>query len=269
MHIQNQIVDCITFFDNNFMFDIRYNILKNYVDYFVICESKYNHKGFKKDKNFFFRDYFDQKKIKYFFLEEPFPKNNNPWQNQAIQREFLLKNLNFIDQEDYVFFSDPDEIPNPNILKNFNLKKKYGIFLQNCFNYKFNLFNKYESPWEGTRVVKKKYLKSIDFMRQKILKKNLKKFYKFNIEKNIEIIENGGWHFNNIMSANKISIKLKTFAHSEFSDSRYSSIEVIKSKIKSKKDLFERGHTYKKIKFDKKFPQFLIKNKKKYKKYIL
>jgi len=264
-----KIVDCITFFDNNFMFDLRYNILKNYVDQFVICESLYDHSGKKKKKNFILKSNYDQKKINYILIKTPFPKKNNRWQNQAMQREYILKKLKFASPDDYIFFSDPDEIIRPEKLKNFELKKKYGIFLQDCFNYKFNLFNKYESPWEGTRVVKKKYLKSIDFMRQKILKKNLKKFYKFNIEKNIEIIENGGWHFNNIMSANKISIKLKTFAHSEFSDSRYSSIEVIKSKIKSKKDLFERGHTYKKIKFDKKFPQFLIKNKKKYKKYIL
>jgi hypothetical protein len=33
-------------------------------------------------------------------------------------------------------FSDPDEIPNPNLLKNFFLKKKYGIFLQKHFVYK-------------------------------------------------------------------------------------------------------------------------------------
>ena len=30
--------------------------------------------------------------------------------------------------------------------------------MQDCFNYKFNLFNPYESPWEGTRVAKKKIL---------------------------------------------------------------------------------------------------------------
>jgi len=41
-------------------------------------------------------------------------------------------------------------------LIDFSLKKKYGIFLQSCFNYKFNLFNPFESPWEGTRVTKKK-----------------------------------------------------------------------------------------------------------------
>ena len=149
-----KIIDCITFFDNNFMFDVRYNILKNYVDYFVVCESQYNHKGEKKKRNFILKNYYDQNKIKYFFLEKPFPKNNNPWKNQAIQREFLLESLNFVDREDYIFFSDPDEIPNPKILENFNLKKKYGIFLQDCFNYKFNLFNPYESPWEGTKYIK-------------------------------------------------------------------------------------------------------------------
>ena len=40
-----KIIDCITFFDNNLMFDLRYNILKDYVDYFVICESKFDHKN--------------------------------------------------------------------------------------------------------------------------------------------------------------------------------------------------------------------------------
>ena len=46
--MKNKILDCVTFFDNNFMFDLRYNILKNHVDYFVICESRYDHRGNKK-----------------------------------------------------------------------------------------------------------------------------------------------------------------------------------------------------------------------------
>ena len=99
-----KIIDCITFFDNNFMFNIRYNVLKNYVDYFVICESKYDHKGVKKKKNFVFENYFDPLKVKYLFLEKPFPQKNNPWQNQAIQREFILENLSFAnDEESWVF----------------------------------------------------------------------------------------------------------------------------------------------------------------------
>ena len=136
---KNKIIDCITFFDNNFIFELRYNILKEYVDYFVICESKYDHRNNIKKLNFNTKIY-NPDKIKYLVLEKPFPKNTNSWENQAIQREFLLEHLSNVDPNDYIFFSDPDEIPDPKIFKNFDLKKKYGIFLQKCFNYKFNLF---------------------------------------------------------------------------------------------------------------------------------
>tara|TARA_B100001540_G_scaffold58739_1_gene52881 strand:- start:509 stop:1324 length:816 start_codon:yes stop_codon:yes gene_type:complete len=267
---KSKIIDCITFFDNNFMFEIRYNILKDYVDYFVICESQFNHKGIQKNKNFKLLNYYDQKKIKYFFLEKPFPKNNNPWKNQAIQREFLLESLNFIDKEDYIFFSDPDEIPNPKILINFYLKKKYGIFLQDCFNYKFNLFNPYESPWEGTRVAKKKNLHSIDFMRQKVKSKNLNyNFFRIDKEKSIELFKNGGWHFNNLMTPENISLKLKTFAHTEFSQDKFSSVEIIRNKINQKSDLYNRGHTYKQVSLDKRFPDYILNNLDKFKEFII
>ena len=53
---KNKFIDCVTFFDNNFMFNLRYNILKNYVDYFVICESRYDHKNNIKKLNFDIRD---------------------------------------------------------------------------------------------------------------------------------------------------------------------------------------------------------------------
>ena len=252
------------------MFELRYNILFNQVDYFVICESKFDHKGIKKDQKFIWKDYYDKKKIKYFLNSDPFPSKTNRWEKQAIQREYLINYLNFADPDDYIFFSDPDEIIRPELLNNFVLKKKYGIFLQNFYNFKFNLFNPYESPWEGSRVCKKKNLKSIDFMRQKVKVKNLKyKFYRFDKEKSIEIFHNAGWHFNNIMTPNEISLKLKTFAHSEFSEEKFSSIEIIKKKIENKEDLFERGHKYEFVKLDQNFPKYILENVEKFNEFIL
>ena len=268
--MKSKIIDCVTFFDNNFMFEFRYNVLKNYVDYFIICESIFDHRGNSKNKNFIAKSYYNLDKVKYVLLEKPFPKNTSIWENQAIQREFLLKNTDFADKDDYIFFSDPDEIPNPQLLQNFMLKKKYGIFMQKCFNFKFNLFNKYESPWDGTRVSKKKNLKSIDYLRQKVWAKNLKyKFYRIDKEKNIELFHNGGWHFNNIMTAEKISKKLKTFAHTEYSDDEFSSTDTIRKNIENRKDLFNRGYEYEKVKLDESFPKYLLDNKEIYKDYIL
>jgi len=267
--MKNKIFDCITFFDNNLMFDLRYNILKNVVDFFIICESRFDHQGNEKKINFIKNKEYDLDKVKHFILEEPFPKNNNAWQNQALQREFLLSCTDIAEAEDYIFFSDPDEIPKPEILIDFKLKKKYGIFLQKCFNYKFNLFNPHETPWEGTRVCKKKNLKSINYMRQKIRLKNLNySFIRIDKQKSIEIFKDAGWHFNNIFSAEAISLKLKTFAHSEFNGENFSSISVIKNKIEQKVDLFGRGHAYKSVKIDNTYPSYLIKNQNKYKEWI-
>ena len=103
--------------------------------------------------------------------------------------------------------------------------------MQDFFNYKFNLFNPHESPWEGTRVAQKKNINSINFLRQKIKSKNLNySFFRFDKEKSIELFHNGGWHFNNILTPGEISLKLKTFAHSEFSKEEFYNKEVIKKK---------------------------------------
>ena len=81
---KSKIFDCITFFDNNFMFDLRYNILKDQVDYFVICESKFDHRGNKKKINFIKNKDHDCNKVKHFVMEKPFPKNSNIWENQYL-----------------------------------------------------------------------------------------------------------------------------------------------------------------------------------------
>ncbi|MDA7770094.1 glycosyl transferase family 17 [Candidatus Pelagibacter sp.] len=268
--MKNKIYDCITFFNENFIFNFRYNVLKNYVDTFVVCESKFDHKGKPKKLNFNPDKSINKEKIKYIILDNPFPNKTNVWENQAIQRDFMLSNLNFVDDNDYIFFSDPDEIPDPKVLIDFKLKKKFGIFLQECFNYKFNLHNPHESPWEGTRVCKKKNLKSIDFMRQKIKIKNLKyNILRVDKEKSIEVFKGAGWHFNNLMSPEKISLKLKTFAHTEFAIDNFSSEKIIKEKISRQVDLFERGHKYSYKKIDESFPKYLLDNKNLFSEFIL
>ena len=71
------------------------------------------------------------------------------------------------------------------------------------------------------------------------------------------------------MSHEKISLKLKTFAHSEFSGDNFSSTETIKYKIKKQIDLFNRGHEYQKIDLDDTFPKYILQNQKKFSDWIL
>ena len=44
-----RIFDCFMFFDEDQVLDLRLNVLNEYVDYFVIVESIYNHKGEKRE----------------------------------------------------------------------------------------------------------------------------------------------------------------------------------------------------------------------------
>ena len=173
-----KIFDCTTFFNENLMLEIRFNVLNDFVDKFVITEAKYSHSGEKKKLNFDFNRFKQfRKKIIYLIVEnepdsliyekrgdnETFEKDENKRQNSikriAHQRNNLSMGLNEADEEDYIFYSDNDEIPN---FVNFdfkNNKSKIIMFKQKLFYYKFNLYCD-RVDWYGTKGCKKKYLKS-------------------------------------------------------------------------------------------------------------
>jgi len=267
--IKRKIYDCITFFDENLLTNLRFEILKNVVDYFIVCESTFDHKRKKKEINFKLINHEFKNKVKHLIINEAFPSNLNNWQVEEFQREKLLKATEEADPEDFIMYSDSDEIPNPEILKNFNLKKKYGIFLQNFYVYNLNIFNQYETPWEGTRICKKKNLKSITHLRKKIKKSNLdKSFWKIHIPKDIECFNDGGWHLNNFNTPEKISLKLKTFQHGEYASEKFSEPNVIRTKIQNLEDLFERGNKYRKVSVNEILPDYVIKNYNKIKEKI-
>ena len=267
---KSKIYDCITFFDENFLTNLRFEILNDVVDFFIICESKYDHKGNPKKINFSLLNDKFKDKVKHIIISDQFPDSNNGWNCESFQREKIFEGLNDAQDNDYIIYSDSDEIPNPKKLENFELKKKYGIFMQDFFVYKLNIFNKYETPWEGSRICKKKDLKNFTYLRKKILKKNLSKsFWKFNIEKKIDIIDEGGWHFNNLYPIKTISKKLKVFPHQEFATDKFLNIKIIEKKISNLEDLFERGHKYQKHVIDERYHEFIYKNIEKFKDYIL
>ena len=47
-----KIFDCTTFYNENLMLEVRFNVLNKHVDKFIISEAKYSHSGEKKKLNF-------------------------------------------------------------------------------------------------------------------------------------------------------------------------------------------------------------------------
>ena len=47
-----KIIDTTTYFEEDMIMDIRFNILNSHVDKFIVCESLYTHSGKKKKYKF-------------------------------------------------------------------------------------------------------------------------------------------------------------------------------------------------------------------------
>ena len=84
------------------------------------------------------------------------------------------------------------------------------------FTYKLNLQNLDESNWIGSKITKKKYISSMQHLRN--LK--FKKFPFWRIDKRRLQIIDGGWHFSFLHSPDQILNKIKSFSHGEFNNKK-------------------------------------------------
>jgi len=267
-----KLYDCFQFFNEDHVLDLRLNILDEFVNYFVIVESTTDHQGNEKKLNF------DQKKfnkfknkIIYIVVDDATNsiKKKHMWGESLIeqhQRNSIMKGLKNCDDNDLIILSDVDEIPNLNELNKYN-KKNYGVFSQKMYNYKLNLFNETESNWLGSKICLKKNMKSPQSLRNLKFKKY--PFWRIDKPKNIQIIENGGWHFAYLQNPENIIKKIKSFSHGEFNKPDIINKNNIEEKIKMKKDIFNRNLIFKKVEIDDTFPKFIIENKDKLKNWII
>ena len=294
-----KVFDCFMYFDEEIVLDLRLNMLDPYVDYFVIVESIFTHKGDRRELKFNHEKFKKfKKKIVYLTYDEKIKEieqvNNedsdyeksrkfilNAAYRENGQRNFISKGLEDAEDDDVILISDVDEIPN---LENINFKKinqKIMLFKQNMFYYKFNL----KLPnlvWSGTKGCKKKYLKSPQWLRNIKDKKypffRLDTFFSKTKYTNVDFIDDGGWHFSNIKSAEEIEYKLKSYLHHREFDINPLNTDEIKNIIEKKQAIYD-------LKVDKrvnkigngnklenypinKLPLYLQMNKNKYEQWI-
>tara|TARA_B110001452_G_scaffold97809_1_gene80894 strand:+ start:600 stop:1385 length:786 start_codon:yes stop_codon:yes gene_type:complete len=260
-----KIFDCFMYNNEELILNVRLNYLEKKIEKFIIVESEFDHQGNKKKLNFDINKFSQYKnKIEYLVVSE-FPENLDNWERENFQRNYLSKGLSIASDEDYILISDVDEIPNITNLENIK-QHKYTAFKQKNLFYKFNLINKTIPDWYGSKICKKKYLKSPQWFReQKVKKFSLFKFFKIRWN----IIENGGWHFSYLMEPKMIQEKLKAFAHAEYNSDYYTNLERIKTIIDQQKDLFNRNQEYIKINLDDTFPRYITQKKEDLKEWII
>ena len=116
-----KIIDCFTFYNEFDLLDVRFEELKDTVDYFVLVESNTTFAG--KPKEFLF----DKVKEKYSHLpivhvkveDMPTGQNyQNNWDREYWQRNAIDRGIQQIEltDDDLIFINDADEIWDPSIL---------------------------------------------------------------------------------------------------------------------------------------------------------
>ena len=266
------IYDCVQFFNEEHILDIRLNILDEFVDYFVIAESTSDHQGRSKKLNFDLQKFKKFKnKIIYIIVDDTKEVIKKPHIGgeslvEQHQRNSIMRGLVNAKDDDLIILSDVDEIPDLNKLSTFDKKNKFAVFSQKAFAYKLNLLNESESNWHGSKMCLKKNLKSPQWLRNMKFKKY--PFWRFDKPKNIQIIENGGWHFAYLLKPNDISKKFQSFAHGEFNNKDFIDINNIEKKILKLKHP-TGGFDLKRVSIDQTYPKYIVDNKSKLKDWII
>jgi beta-1,4-mannosyl-glycoprotein beta-1,4-N-acetylglucosaminyltransferase len=266
------IYDCFQYFNEDHIVDLRLNILSKLIDKFVIVESTVNHQGKSKKLHFDINKYKKFKdKINYIVVDDTPENLKKPHKGgeslvEQHQRNSIMRGLKDASDNDLIILSDVDEIPNLNKLNEFD-SNKYAVFSQKMFMYKLNYLNLEENNWHGSKVCLKKNFISPQWLRDLKFKKY--PFWRIDKIRNLQIIENGGWHFAYLQTPENISKKIQSFAHGEFNKSSIIDEDSISLKIEKGEDIFERGHSLKKVDIDSSFPDYILKNKDKLKKWII
>ena len=265
--------DCCTYNNEELVLDIRLNYLNKFVKKFIIVESKFTHQGKKKDKFFNIKNFKKfENKIKYFLFDK-FPDNLSNWGRENFQRNFHKNTIQDLHDDDYIMISDIDEIPNMGKIRNIN-NFKYTVFEQLNFSLKFNSVNKTHLKWYGTRMCKKKNLKSPQWLRT--LKVH-KKYSVFRIDKifsktyysKFKIFKDCGWHFGWLMKPNEIVQKVNSYSHTEHNIPLYNDSSYIEKCIKNQINFLDKNDILILSNDIEKLPEYVKNNQKKFSEWIV
>ena len=229
-----KIYDCFMFYDEDVILDLRLNILNEYIDYFVIVESKFFHNGKERKLRFDIKKYTKFRDKIIYIIQDNQPSGiqeilksddegtisakeiNNALLRENSQRNLISQGLKMAADNDLILISDVDEIPNLEKVKLKETKNEILMFEQDIFYYKLNRYLP-NFQWFGTKGCLKKNLKSPQWLRNIKNKKysflRIDTFFSDKKYINKKFINHGGWHFSNLKNAEDLELKLKSYLH--------------------------------------------------------
>lgn len=270
------VYDCFQFFNELDILKIRLNVLNDVVDRFVVSEATETFSGIKKplyyeENKEMFAEFAD--KIIHVVVEDT--PEGGTHERDTFQKNAVTRGLAGCTDDDVIIFSDLDEIPNPEkireILGNFREDRIYH-FAQRLFYCYLNMeevsgnllsyAGEFEGvkrkKWIGTKMLSYKLLRD-----QNLLLGELR----FPERKEIGIrVDDGGWHFGYMGGhgekdiRKRVQEKVVSAAHQEY-NSRHV-LSQVTDQIKDGKDIFGRNAQFVRCEIDETFPKYIREHQK-------
>ena len=269
-----KIYDCFSYWDEDLLLNLRFNVLNKIVDYFVIVEGNKTWQNNSKKLRFDINKFPNFKEKIIYVPVENLPDGDNPYLRENFQRNCISQGLKDSSEKDLIIISDLDEIPSPDAIKKFKPKMRFAALKQKHFYYKVNLQSQENPFWYGTKICLRKYLKSPQWLRELKFKK--RPFWRIDKFRLNNIIDNGGWHFCNLKNPEELLYKYKNLCETNdpynFNDKieeKYLNLQEIKKRINLGQDIIGRNELYKPVKLDNSFPKYILENKNIFKDWII
>ncbi len=270
------IYDCFQFFNELDILKIRLHVLSPVVDRFVISEATETFSGLKKPL------YYEENKAMFAEFEDKIihvvvddTPQGGTHERDTFQKNAVTRGLAGCTDDDIVIFSDLDEIPNPDkireILQNFQEDKIYH-FAQRLFYCYLNMEEvsgsllSYAGEFEG--VARKKWI-GTKMLSYKLLRAQhlLLGELRFPERKEIGIrVDDGGWHFGYMGGhgekdiRKRVQEKVVSAAHQEYNSKHV--LSNVTDQIKDGKDIFGRNAQFVRCEIDESFPAYIREHQK-------
>ena len=265
------VYDCIPFFNELDILNLRLHILDPYVDKFIIEEATVTFSGepkelcFEKNKELFAPFL---SKIEYIVVDNS-PVDVTTHERDKFQKNALERGLSDASPEDVILLSDVDEIPNPEVLKeiihHFDKDKIYHL-AQRMFYCYLNMEevsgNLLSITGEFPGVARRKWLGTKIFSKKSIPGGGIIELRQASVTAPEAVrVENGGWHFGYMGSrqerdvARRIGTKVVAAAHQEYNDTDL--LAEAKDRLILGEDLFGRDAKFTRVEIDESYPLYL------------